>query len=71
MPPFNPENWIVDPEKCIATHENGLAVRFDASDLLPNAVIGEIVTLPAGDIDLVSMLRDAGTAYAASRAGHH
>ncbi|MDD2742062.1 MAG: hypothetical protein PHV02_07305 [Rhodocyclaceae bacterium] len=65
------KNWVIDPEACTVSHQSGLTVRFDLSDLIPNAVVGEIVAYPDDDIDMPSLLAEAGTLYAASRACRH
>lgn len=64
--------WFVDQEACTVRHTSGLVVVFNASPLLPGAVLGEIVEMPANaSHEIPYLLKEAATVYAAARKGTH
>lgn len=67
--------WAIDLSASTATHESGLAVAFaptDEAGVFDGKVVGDIPAALMHDPQtLMRMMREAGDAYIAARAGRH
>lgn len=65
-----PPGWIIDRDGCQARHTSGLVVQFCQSDLLPGAVVGEVLE-PGSASNVAELLQEAGMLYAQVRLAQH